>query len=100
MTHYQAEIESTVAGILCIIGVIDWEAYVPAYTSGPPDRCYPSEGGCGSWEVLDRRGRKAPWLERKLNRDECRRIDTEVAEYFQDLRDQARIDAWEDSRYN
>lgn len=75
---YIAEIESRVAGIPCLIGVIDWEAYVPAYTSGPPDRCYPSEGGCGSWEVLDRRGRKAAWLERKLTSADERRIEQEV----------------------
>lgn len=75
---YIAEIESRVAGIPCLIGVIDWEAYVPAYTSGPPDRCYPSEGGCGSWDVLDRRGRKAAWLERKLTAADERRIEQEV----------------------
>jgi len=82
VTHYIAEIESRVAGIPCLIGVIDWEAYVPAYTSGPTDRCYPSEGGCGSWEVLDRRGRKAAWLERKLTDKDTSRIEQEVGEYF------------------
>ena len=54
---YIAEIESTVAGIPCLIGVIDWEPYVPAKVSGPPEYCYPSEGGCGEWEVLDQIGR-------------------------------------------
>ena len=84
---YIAEIESRVAGIPCLIGVIDWEAYVPAYTSGPPDRCYPSEGGCGSWEVLDRRGRKAPWLERKMTPADERRIEQDVFEAMESQTD-------------
>jgi len=84
---YIAEIESRVAGIPCLIGVIDWEAYVPAYTSGPPDRCYPSEGGCGSWEVLDRRGRKAPWLERKMTPADERRVEQDVFEAMENKAD-------------
>ena len=84
---YIAEIESRVAGIPCLIGVIDWEGYVPAYTSGPPDRCYPSEGGCGSWEVLDRRGRKAPWLERKMTAADERRVEQDVFEAMENKAD-------------
>ena len=84
---YIAEIESRVAGIPCLIGVIDWEEYVPAYTSGPPDRCYPSEGGCGSWEVLDRRGRKSPWLERKMTAADERRIEQDVFEAMENKAD-------------
>jgi len=75
-----AEIETTVAGIPAIIRVLDWEPYTPAYISGPPEHCYPSEGGYGSWEVLDRRGRPAPWLERKITDRERQRIDDVVFE--------------------
>ena len=68
---YIAEIEHRVAGIPCLIGVIDYESYTPAFISGPPENCYPAEGGCGDWEILDRRGRPAAWLQRKLTaRDE------------------------------
>lgn len=71
MTHYIAEIEHRVAGIPCLIGVTDYEEYTPAFINGPPERCYPAEGGCGEWEILDRRGRPAAWLQRKLTaRDE------------------------------
>lgn len=68
---YIAEIEHRVAGIPCLIGVIDYESYTPAFISGPPENCYPAEGGSGDWEILDRRGRPAAWLQRKLTpRDE------------------------------
>jgi len=73
-----AEFEDRVMGIPAIIRVTYWERYVPARTSGPPELCYPAEGGCGEWRVLDRRGRPAPWLERKLTEAERARIDEVV----------------------
>jgi hypothetical protein len=69
--NYIAEIEHRVCGIPCIIGVTDYEGYTPAYTSGPPENCYPSEGGSGDFEILDRKGYRAKWLEKKMTaRDE------------------------------
>ena len=68
---YIAEIEHRVCGIPCIIGVTDYEGYTPAYTSGLPENCYPAEGGSGDFEILDRKGYRAKWLEKKLTaRDE------------------------------
>jgi hypothetical protein len=32
------------------------------------------------WDVLDRRGRPAAWLERKLTDDDRQRIEQEIAE--------------------
>ncbi len=70
-TSYIAEIEHRVCGIPCIIGVTDYEGYMPAYTSGLPENCYPAEGGSGEFEILDRKGYRAKWLEKKLTaRDE------------------------------
>ena len=60
------DIETRVCGIPCIVRVTSWEAYVPAKVSGPPEHCYPAEGGYGDWEILDSRGRPAPWLEKKM----------------------------------
>jgi hypothetical protein len=77
------EFESRVCGIPCIIRVKYWEVYIPAQRSGPPERCYPSEGGEGNWEILDRRGRPAAWLERKLTGDDRERIDTEVFNHME-----------------
>jgi hypothetical protein len=74
------EFEDTCCGIPCIVRVISWEPYRPAFISGPPENCYPAEGGCGEWEVLDVRGRSAPWLEKKLqaNEREFDRLDQKV----------------------
>ena len=73
-----ATFDSTIAGIPCQIAVTHWDKYHPAKTYGPPENCHPEEGGTGDWEVLDRRGRPAPWLERKLTDNDRERIDREV----------------------
>ena len=81
-THYLAEIEATVCGIPCIIAVTDYEGYKPAYISGPPENCYPAEGGYGDYVLLDRKGYRAGWLERKV-RDE-REIQDQIFSYFEE----------------
>jgi len=81
--RYEAEIEHTVCGIPCIIAVIDYESYVPAYTSGLPEDCYPAEGGCGSYDILDRRGYKAAWLERKVDAREEDQIQQAIYDYME-----------------
>lgn len=85
---YEAEIEHRVAGIPCIIAVFDYEAYVPAYTSGLPENCYPAEGGTADYHILDRRGYRAAWLERK--------VDARAEDEIQ----QAIFDHMEESRYD
>jgi hypothetical protein len=82
-----SEFASRICGIPCIIRVKYWEVYIPAQRSGPPERCYPEEGGEGDWEILDRRGRPAAWLERKLTGDDRERIDTEVFNHMENQDD-------------
>jgi hypothetical protein len=82
-THYIAEIEHRIAGIPCLIGVTDYEGYTPAYVSGPPENCYPSEGGTGDFEILDRRGYRAKWLERKLTAKEEDLIQEAIFRYME-----------------
>ena len=82
-----SEFESTCCGIPCIIRVTYWESYLPAKLSGHPDSWYPGEGGCGEWEILDRKGKPAPWLEKKLTDKERVRIDEEVFNHMENEHD-------------
>ncbi len=82
-THYIAEIEHRISGIPCLIGVTDYEGYTPAYVSGPPENCYPSEGGYGDYILLDRKGYRAKWLERKLNDRIERDIQEEIFNHME-----------------
>jgi hypothetical protein len=72
------EFNTRVCGIPCIVRVLEWEAFVPMRTSGHPDNWAPEEGGYGSWELLDTRGRPAPWLERKMKQADIDALSSEV----------------------
>jgi hypothetical protein len=77
---YLAEIESTVAGIPCLIGVTEFSSVRGSY-SYHADSDMDYYGYTESeWVVLDRRGRPAAWLERKLTDAERSRIEQEVSE--------------------
>jgi hypothetical protein len=77
---YLAEIESTVAGIPCLIGVTEFSSVRGSY-SYHADSDMDYYGYTESeWVVLDRRGRPAAWLERKLTDADRSRIEQEVAE--------------------
>ena len=77
---YIAEIEARVAGIPCIIGV-DGFAAVKGSSSGQSDLDYRGYTEA-QWEVCDRRGRPAPWLERKLTERDSDAIEEKIADYF------------------
>ena len=55
------ELETTIHGIPCIIGDIRIVAAEPA------TREYPGEYEQIDWQVCDRKGYPAPWLERKMD---------------------------------
>ena len=84
---YLAEIESTVAGIPCIIGVTYFDSVRGSYSyHAASDLDYRGYIEC-EFDVLDRRGRKAAWLERKLSDDDTSRIEVEVAQHLADSYD-------------
>jgi len=71
-----AEIETRIAGIPCIIGVEE-------YQRGSYNKWCDSDMdyyGYTEWVVCDRRGRPAPWLERKMSSKDESRIQAEIAE--------------------
>ena len=77
---YIAEIESRVAGIPCLIGVTHFDSVRGSYSyNAPSDMDYYGYTE-SEWDVLDRRGRQAAWLERKLTDDDRQRIEQEIAE--------------------
>jgi len=67
---YLDKIETRIAGIPCLIGVTSYGR--PAYTAGAPENCAP--GDCAEYDVLDMRGRPAPWLVQKMKMADITRI--------------------------
>ena len=59
-------IHARVAGIPALISVTAYSPGRPARLWGHPDSWAPPEYAEIEFQILDRRGRPAPWLERKL----------------------------------
>ena len=77
---YIIEIESRVAGIPCLIGVTHFDCVQGSYSyNAASDMDYYGYSE-SEWDVLDRRGRPAAWLERKHTDDDRQRIEQEIAE--------------------
>lgn len=79
---------TAIAGIPCQVRVTHYEPYDPGTWDEPPS------GGEIEFEVFDRRGYPAAWLERKVTEDDEVRIFKEYEAQLQDEDDQARIDAY------
>lgn len=80
---YIAEIEHRVAGIPCLIGVIDYDRVEGSFSyNAPSDIDYHGGTEC-DWEILDRRGRPAPWLARKINTREKDAINEAISNFME-----------------
>jgi hypothetical protein len=77
------QIESNIQGIPCLIEVTTLTVVKP--WRGCISKCPSSDDYYGYSEVefvvLDRKGYKAAWLERKITADDKARIETEILEY-------------------
>jgi hypothetical protein len=81
---YLAEIETRVAGIPCLIGVVDYFSVAGSYCqNAASDWDYHGYSEI-NWVVLDSRGRPAPWLEKKLTPALMDRVEQEIREHFSD----------------
>lgn len=66
-----------IAGIPCQIQITNFERVRGSYNA-PSSLDYSGYTEC-TWHVLDRNGRKANWLERKLTEADRDRIEREIA---------------------
>lgn len=65
--NYKAKIEHRIAGIPCLIGVIDYAMVRGSYNyNAPSDLDYYGYEDM-AFDILDRGGRLAPWLEKKVS---------------------------------
>jgi hypothetical protein len=81
------EFNFTVCGIPCIIRITYWEPYRAATLRADPGDSHPEEGGCGDWEILDRKGRPAIWLTRKLTGQELAKLEHAIFEHMETQHD-------------
>ena len=81
MSAYLAEIETRVAGIPCLIAVSFYFVQRPRMNADNTDD-YNGYTEC-DYDILDRKGRLAPWLSAKLTAADDARIVAEVDAYFE-----------------
>jgi hypothetical protein len=77
------DIDVRVCGIPAIARVLHYRPYEPAYRRGHPDNWEPASPPEIDFEILDRRGRPAPWLDRKLNNEARARLERGLIEYLE-----------------
>jgi hypothetical protein len=77
------EFETAICGIPCRVRVVEWEPYCPAVLRADPDDSAEEEGGHGIWEILDRNGRPAPWLERKMAGQDLAQLEHEIYNHME-----------------
>ena len=82
--EYIAEIEHRINGIPCLIGVTYYSKVKGSYNyDAPSDWDYYGYTEC-DWEILDRRGRPAPWLQRKVTAKTEDLINQAINAYMED----------------
>ena len=73
--------QTRIAGIPCIVNLVSVVGqFSPAVISKDPDYCHEAEYPEVTFQVCDRKGYPAPWLERKLTCEEASRIESELLE--------------------
>lgn len=77
---YIAEVEFNLRGIPCLIGVIDYTSVKGSFSyHAPSDLDYRGYEE-SEWEILDRKGYRAKWLERKIDQDDTEEIEQAISE--------------------
>ena len=71
-----------VCGIPCEVLVTYYAASRPACLHGNPDFWHPGEDEEIEIQILDRRGRAAPWLQAKMTGEDRAEIIRELHEYW------------------
>ncbi|TCT21189.1 hypothetical protein [Thiobaca trueperi] len=92
--QYIETIPARIAGIPCLIGVESY-THAPSFR-GSPWKCDSADDYWGwteaEWEVLDQRGRPAPWLQRKISQKDEDAISEMIDHHFAEERRQDRYE--------
>ena len=75
---------TTIASIPCQIDVTYFDPGEPECLYGHPDSWHPGTGAEIEFEVFDRRGYRAEWLERKITDAIRSEIEEQCIEHLQD----------------
>lgn len=80
---YLIDLDTRIGGIPCIVRVTHYERVAGSFSHNAPSDVDYYGYTDSDWDVLDRRGRKADWLAKKLTADDVQRIESEIARAFE-----------------
>ena len=78
---------SKIQGIPCQIRVTYYTPDVPMHWGQTMETSYPAEDGIFEYDVLDRKGYRAKWLEKIMTDKDRARIEEDYADYRMSLED-------------
>ena len=85
--NFIAEIEHTVCGIPCLIGVSNYIRVRGSFNyNAPSDMDYYGYTEC-DWELLDRKGYRANWLAKKMTSRDEDSINEAISNYMESSND-------------
>lgn len=84
-TDYRFIVDSNVAGIPCKLGVTEVGYYEPAYTRGHPDGWEPEDSCPHTYDILDRKGYRARWLDAKCSAKDCEQHQRDIDENMKEF---------------
>jgi hypothetical protein len=84
MSDYIHQLDAEICGIPCIIGVTTYERVQGSFSyNAPSDMDYHGYEEI-EFDVLNRRGRPAPYLERRMTDDERESIEDDIRTHFKE----------------
>lgn len=78
MSNYIIDVETRVAGIPCIVRVKNFTKVVGSFNRNEESDMDYHGYSETDWDLLDRRGRRAAWLDKKLQVADVERIESEI----------------------
>lgn len=81
--QYRDLVESTIAGIPCLLGVTYFYKQNPDYNCKDSDMDYYGYTEM-EYDILDRKGYPAAWLEKKVTDKDTEKMEQDIIDYFQD----------------
>ena len=84
-SNYRFIVDSHVAGIPCKLGVTEVGYYEPAYTRGHPDNWEPEDSCPHTYDILDRKGYRAKWLDAKCSTKDCEQHQLDIDENMKEF---------------
>jgi hypothetical protein len=78
VSNYIIDVETRVAGIPCIVRVKNFTKVVGSFNRNEESDMDYHGYSETDWDLLDRRGRRAAWLDKKLQVADVERIESEI----------------------